>query len=179
MMTKLDSAGAFHRLTIVPMTAALANLAALLNKAEAFERKDGRDPALLLQKRLYPDMFTLNQQLLYALYLPCDFARHFTDVAPPRAGYDEISFAEVYTSIEVVSGYLGSIRAQRMDELANKIVPSFFDGKRGVVAETYAARVSMPDFYFHLSLAYAILRHNGVPLAKSDYIGDVEMVGLE
>ncbi len=177
-MTKSSSSGRFHRLTVAPMMASLTNLGAILNKAEAFERDGGRDPALMLQKRLYPDMFTLNQQLLYALYLPCDFARHFADEAPPRAGYDEKSFAEVYTSISTVNKYLGAIRPDFMDELAGKIVPSFFDGKRGVVAETYAARVSMPDFYFHVSLAYAILRHNGVPLVKDDYLGAVETVAL-
>lgn len=177
-MTAKSPAGAFHRLTIVPMIAALDNLGRILGKAEAHERNAGRDPALLLEKRLAPDMFTLNQQLLYALYLPCDFARHFADAPPPRAGYDEASFAEVHASLAVVIGYLGSIRAERMDALAGKIVPSFFDGKRGVGAETYAARVSLPDFYFHMTVAYAILRHNGVPLVKDDYIGAVAMLAL-
>ena len=177
-MTKANSTGRFHRLTIMPMMASLSNLRGISGKAEAFERDGGRDPALLLQKRLYPDMFTLNQQLLYALYLPCDFARHFADEAPPRAGYDEKSFEQVYASLSAVSEYLGAIDPDHMDALADRIVPSFFDGKRGVAAETYAARVSMPDFYFHLSVAYAILRHNGVPLVKDDYLGTVEMVAL-
>lgn len=178
-MAKTNSAGAFHRLTIAPMIAALDNLASILTKAEAHERTEGRDPEALLEKRLYPDMFTLNQQLLYALYLPCDFARHFGDAPPPRAGYDEKSFAEVQASITAVRDYLGTIQAGRMDDASDKIVPSFFDGKRGVAAETYAARVSMPDFYFHISLAYAILRHNGVPLMKDDFLGAIKTVALD
>ncbi len=178
-MATYDSAGAFHRLTIVPMIAGLANLGAILRKAEKHEHDGGRDPAALQQKRLYPDMFTLNQQLLYALYLPCDFARHFTDAPPPRAGYDEKSFAEVYASISAVTQYLKSIQAAKMDELSTKIVPSFFDSKRGVEAETYAAAVSMPDFYFHLSVAYAILRHNSVPLVKDDFLGTIKSVALD
>ena len=58
------------------------------------------------------------------------------------------------------------------------VVPTFFDGKQGLAAESYAAHMIMPDFYFHLTVAYAILRHNGVPLGKSDFIGKVETVPL-
>ena len=52
-------------------------------------------------------------------------------------------------------------------------VPLFYDDKRGLPAVDYAARQAMPNFYFHLVVAYAILRHNGVPLGKDDFIGDI------
>ncbi len=170
--------GSFHRLTIVPMIAALGNLRRILAKAEAHAVSAGIAPQILLQERLYPDMFCLIQQLQYALFLPCDFARHFADTAAPRAGYDEASFGDIYESAKQVEAYLGAIRPQRMDELAEQIVPSFFDSKKGIAAEAYAAAVSLPDFYFHLSIAYAILRHNGVPLVKADFLGQVRSVPL-
>ncbi|MBM3523699.1 MAG: DUF1993 domain-containing protein, partial [Alphaproteobacteria bacterium] len=53
----------------------------------------------------------------------------------------------------------------------SKQVPTFMDDKMKMNVVDYAASVSLPDFYFHLSVAYAILRHNGVPLGKSDYLG--------
>lgn len=177
-MTSSARTGAFHRLTIVPMIAALGNLGRILAKAEAHAVGNGVVPAHLLQQRLYPDMFSLIQQLQYALYLPCDFARHFAESEPPRAGYDEASFADVQASLKRVTDYLGTISASRMDELAELVVPSFFDPKQGVASEAYAASVTMPDFYFHLSIAYAILRHNGVPLAKADFLGAISSVPL-
>jgi hypothetical protein len=177
-MTRHSTAGAFHRLTIVPLMAGLTNLGTVLAKAEAHERAAGRDPEAMLPRKLAPDMFDLNRQLLYALYLPCDFARHFAEAEPPRAGYDEKSFAEVHASLATVIAYLGTVDAARMDARAGDLVPSFFDGKRGVVAETYAASVTMPDFWFHVTAAYAILRHNGVPLVKNDYLGPIASVPL-
>ena len=56
------------------------------------------------------------------------------------------------------------------------VVPIFFDGSQGLPAETYSAHMIMPDFYFHLTIAYAILRHNGVPLGKGDFIGELKTV---
>ena len=52
-----------------------------------------------------------------------------------------------------------------------RLVPTFFDSAKGLPAEDYAAIIVMPDFYFHVSIAYAILRHNGIPLGKADLIG--------
>jgi hypothetical protein len=113
----------------------------------------------------------LIQQLQYALYLPMDFAQHFADASPPRVGYEEASFADVYASLKLAVDYLTSIPPARLAERSTRLVPTFFDSAKGLPAEDYAAIIVMPDFYFHLSIAYAILRHNGVPLGKADLIG--------
>jgi hypothetical protein len=177
-MTHIVHEGAFHRLTIAPMMAALENLGRILLKAKAHAVDAGIDPEALLNARLYPDMFSLIQQLQYALFIPADFAQHFAAEPPPKVGYEEKSFAEVHASLGLTTAYLRSIPPARMDERAGLIVPTFFDGTRGLAAESYAAHMIMPDFYFHLTIAYAILRHNGVPLGKSDFIGEVETVPL-
>jgi hypothetical protein len=119
-------------------------------------------------------MFSLIQQLQYALFLPADFAQHFAAEPPPKVGYDEKSFADVHASLAQAIAYLRSVPPARMDERAGRAVPLFFDPKQGLKAETYAAHVVMPDFYFHLTVAYAILRHNGVPLGKSDFLGELK-----
>ena len=177
-MTHIVHQGAFHRLTIAPMMAALENLRKILAKAEAHAADTKKDPVTLLNARLYPDMFTLIQQLQYALFIPCDFARHFAENPPPKVGYEENSFAEVNEGIGLAIDYLRSVSPARMDELAGLVVPTFFDESLGLAAETYAAHMIMPDFYFHLTVAYAILRHNGVPLGKRDFIGKIETVPL-
>lgn len=175
-MTHTVRDGALHRLTIVPMTAALENLDAILRKAEAHAAET--DPAALLEARLYPDMFSLIQQLQYALFIPMDFARHFSDDPPPQVGYEEASFADIHAGMGLASAYLRAVAPARMDAQAERIVPTFFDASLGQTAETYAAQVIMPDFYFHLTVAYAILRHKGVPLGKRDFLGQLTTVRL-
>ena len=123
-------------------------------------------------------MFSLIQQLQYALFIPVDFARHFTGEAPPKVGYEEKTFAEVHAGLELALAYLSSISPAEMDERAGLVVPILFDEKQGLPAEYYATKIIMPDFYFHLTIAYAILRHKGVPLGKSDFIGKLETVPL-
>ena len=161
----------FHRLTIGALIGSLSNLEKILKKAEAHAKTNKFEPDVLLAARLYPDMFSLIQQLQYALYLPMDFAQHFADASPPRVGYEEASFADVYASLKLAIDYLSSIPPDRLAERSTRLVPTFFDSAKGMPAEDYAAIIVMPDFYFHLSIAYAILRHNGVPLGKADLIG--------
>lgn len=177
-MSHIVHEGAFHRLTITPMMAALDNLGKILTKAEAHAVDTKIDPLTLLNARLYSDMFSLIQQLQYALFIPCDFARHFAAEPPPKVGYEEKSFAEVHEGMGLATAYLCSISPARMDEDAGLVVPTFFDASRGLAAESYAAHMIMPDFYFHLTVAYAILRHNGVALGKRDFIGKIETVSL-
>jgi len=169
----------FYRLTIAAMINSLENLDRILVKAEAHARARKIEPEVFLSARLYPDMFSLVQQLQYALYLPMDFAQHFADTPPPRVGYDEASFEDVHASLKTATAYLDAIPVSRLAERVQRAVPTFFDSKKGMPAEDYAAIVAMPDFYFHLSIAYAILRHNGVPLAKMDFIGQYKSVPLK
>ncbi len=174
----MTPACAFHRLTIVPMISALENLDDILRKAEAHAAGAKIEPEVFLNSRLYPDMFSLIQQLQYALFIPADFAQHFAPEAAPKVGYEEASFAQVHDSLKTAVAYLKSIDPKVMDERAGRVVPTFFDPSRGLPAETYAAHMIMPDFYFHLTAAYAILRHNGVPLGKMDFIGKLETSAL-
>ena len=169
MNSKHDNS--FHRLTIAALSGALGNLEKILKKAEAHAGKNKIDPNVLLAARLYPDMFSLIQQLQYALYLPMDFAQHFADTPPPRVGYEEASFADVYASLKLATAYLDAIPPERLAERIARQVPTFFDSAKGMPAQEYAAIVAIPDFYFHLTVTYAILRHNGVPLGKDDLIG--------
>lgn len=162
---------AFHALTIGSMLATLGNLRGIVAKAQAHMAAMKIEPKALLESRLYPDMFNLIQQLQYSLYLPADFARHFTTATPPKVGYDEKDFDEFLKSLGLAEAYLRSVSPARMRQRAGDIVPLFYHDARGMTALDYAARVIVPDFHFHVTVAYAILRHNGVPLGKSDYFG--------
>lgn len=168
----------FHRLTIGSMHNSLAAIGDVLRKAEGHAAERKIEPSVLLASRLYPDMFPLIKQLHYILYLPLEFARHFTEDPVPKVGYDEQTFEAVHQSLAAAMSYLDGIDAAAMNENAARIVPVFFNPERGMPAGAYAAHMMVPDFFFHLTVAYAILRHNGVPLGKNDYIGHLDLTDL-
>lgn len=159
------------------MVAGLRNLKGILVKAEEHAKQHRIDPASLLSASLYADMFNLQQQLQYACFLPVDFAQHFSSSPPPRVGYDEATLPEFLASIDSTIAYLEAVTPERLVGPERKL-PVFFNAKQGMAAEDYAASVTMPDFYFHTTVAYAILRHKGVPLGKSDFLGELQSVPI-
>jgi uncharacterized protein len=162
---------AVHRLTTVQLAASVRNMRAIMDKANQHAREHGFETTILLQSRLYPNMFNLLQQLQYVCYLSVDLAQHFSSKPAPRVGYDEETWEQLTASLDTTAAYLKAISASDVERNVGKQVPTFMDDKMKMNVVDYAASVSLPDFYFHLSIAYAILRHNGVPLGKSDYLG--------
>ena len=163
---------AVHRLTIAAMHHTLANLAKILDKAEAHAKAHEIPLENLLQSRLFPDMYSLLQQLQYTCFLPVDYAKHFAQGEPPRVGYDEATWEDLRKSIDTTIAYLAAVPEARVAQDAEKLVPVFFDDTQGLSAIDYAAKVLVPNFHFHVTVAYALLRHNGVPLGKGDFLGD-------
>ncbi len=170
---------ALHGFTIPAFIRTLENASRIVAKAERHARRYGIEPATLLSARLYPDMFTLLQQLQYLCFIPVDFAKNLSRAAAPRVGYDETTFAELKTSLKQTIGYLRAIKPEHFKARANTPLPLFFDPSRGLPAEALAGRMTLPNFYFHATIAYAILRHNGVPLGKADFIGPLDAVPLK
>ena len=77
-------------------------------------------------------MFSLLQQVQYACFIPVDFARHFSDVPPPRVGYDEASFADLKASLKQTIAYLRAITPKQFAERGAPLLPLFFDSARGL-----------------------------------------------
>jgi hypothetical protein len=169
----MSMTNAVHRLTVSQMAASVQNMLAIMAKAEAHAAGNGFDTATLLQARLHPNMFNLLQQLQYVCYLAVDLAQHFSSVPPPRVGYDEEKWEQLQASLEATAVYLTAISETDVAKNEGRQVATFMDDKIKMNVVDYAARVSLPDFYFHMTVAYAILRHNGVPLGKSDYLGKI------
>ena len=177
-MTSPASSNAMHALTIGTILTGLRNTARIMDKANVHVAAHGIAMENMLQTRLYPDMFNLLQQLQYVAYLAVDFARHFSERPAPRVGYDEASWAELRQSLETAADFLAAIAPSRVSEQADNIVPTFIDASKGMAVTDYAAAVIVPDFHFHMVMAYALLRHNGVPIGKSDFLGELAMVDL-
>ncbi len=150
----------------------LANLDALLEKAEANAGLRKIDPAVLLASRLAPDMFPLLRQVQIA----CDFAK---GPIARLAGIDNPKFEDVETDIAGLKARIAKTLA-----FVNAVPASALDGAetRDITiqagsqtmefkGQAYLVGFAIPNFYFHLSMAYAILRHNGVDVGKRDFIG--------
>jgi hypothetical protein len=150
----------------------LGNLAGILEKAAEHCAARKIDPAALIRFRLYPDMFDFARQVQVA----CDHARNgaarLAGVEAPELEKTEQSFAELIERVRKTIAYLESLRPEQFDTAETREIAI----KRGETIVTYAGldyllhRV-LPNFYFHVTTAYAILRHNGVELGKRDYIG--------
>ncbi len=150
----------------------LNNLAGILEKAAGHCAARKIDPAALIRFRLYPDMFDLARQVQAA----CDHARNgaarLTGSEAPELEKTEQTFAELIERIRKTIAYLETLHPEQFDDAQTREVAI----KRGETTVTYTGldyllnRV-LPNFYFHVTTAYDILRHNGVELGKRDYIG--------
>ncbi len=170
---------ALYAFTIPVFMRTLENVSKVLATAERHAKRHDIEPATLLSARLYPDMFSLLQQVRYLCFIPVDFAKNFTKAAAPRVGYDETSFADLKASIKKTIGYLRAIKPEALQARRSTLLPIFFDSSRGLQPEAHATRMTLPNFFFHAVVAFAILRHNGVPIGKADYLGPLNALPLK
>src|SRR5713226_10153028 len=151
-----------------------AVLSELLRKGEAHAAGYKITPSALLTARLFPDMFPLTGQVQAA----CDTAKRATarlvGVEPPRFEDNEATFEELYARIQRTSEFVEKFQADAFrDADTRKIELKMSAGVVSLTAEEYLTRFALPNFYFHVTTAYDILRHNGVTLGKRDYLGNM------
>jgi uncharacterized protein len=150
----------------------LANLSHILDRGEAHAEARKFDPAVLLTYRLAPDMLPFTRQVLIA----CDAAKNgvarISGVEAPKFDDTESTFPELKARIQKTLDYLASVPDQRMDGTEDKDItfPIGRDKTRTMKGEAYLKHWALANFHFHVTMAYAILRHNGVDLGKSDYL---------
>ena len=151
----------------------LRNLSALLHKAAEHAAAQKWDPQVLLQARLYPDMFPLVRQVQFATDTAKFAVARLAGVESPRFDDVETTFEELYARLDAVSAYLRTFDEAALEGSQDRSITLTtrtrgelkFDG-RG-----YLLGFVLPNLFFHATTAYAILRHNGVPLGKLDYLG--------
>ena len=150
----------------------LKGLSTVLRKAAARAEEKGYDPVALLQARLYPDMFPLTRQV----QICTDFARgsiaRLAGDEPPVLTDNEASFGDLIARVEKTAAFVAAYSADRIDGSEEREITLVRRGQSTVVkGQSYLLQQAMPNFYFHLTTAYAILRHNGVEIGKKDYLG--------
>lgn len=154
----------------------LSNLQRWLDKAVENAAARSFDPEVLLTARLAPDQLPLLRQVQIA----CDTAKISCALVAgktaPKHPDTEQSIADLKARIDTVREYLGSFKEEDFAGAESRVLtPPALQG-RSVKASDYLAQFSIPNFYFHVTTAYSILRHNGVVLGKRDYIGRVTLV---
>lgn len=158
-------------ITVPQFTKMLENLTAILDKAAAFSDQKKFELDVLLQARLAPDQFNLIRQI----QISCDTAKlcasRLTGKEAPVQNDTEKTLPELKQRIESTISYLKSFSPKDYAE-ANKrsISQPRWEGQY-LTGEEFVLQHAVPNFYFHMTTAYAILRHNGVEIGKKDYLG--------
>jgi hypothetical protein len=165
-----DAGFAAHR-AIVQMKKMLLNMEAWFDKAVAYAKVRSFDPEVLLGARLAPDQLPLVRQVQSA----CDRAKfagaRLAGKEAPRHPDDEKTMDELRARIRVCAAYLDTFVAEDFRGASTRIVElPFFDDKT-IEGSDYLIELGQPGFYFHVTTAYSILRHNGVDLTMRDFIG--------
>jgi uncharacterized protein len=152
----------------------LKSLSALLDKGQAHAEARKIDPLVLTAARLYPDMFAFARQIQTA----CDTAKgamaRLAGVDNPKHEDTEQTFAELKARVEKTIAFIETFKPAQIDGTEEKALTIKL-GPREVQWKgmQYLLGFALPNFYFHAATAYDILRHNGVELAKRDFIGNV------
>ncbi len=150
----------------------LAQVLVWIDKTSAYAEATQFDPDTLLTARLYPNMFPLTRQLGAA----CDTAKlavsRLSGVDAPKHADDQATWGEVRERVQSVLDWMQGVMAEATFEGAadQRIRFPWYPG-HSLIGDAYLKQFAMPNFYFHASMTYAILRHNGVPLGKLDFLG--------
>ena len=126
-----------------------------------------------LQARLFPDMFPLVKQVQIA----CDFARgvsaRLAGVDVPAAAGTEASFADLDALLDATLGFIAGLEAARFDGAEGRdiVLRPGTPKERRLAGQAYLSSYGLPQFFFHVTTAYALLRHNGIAIGKKDFMG--------
>ena len=150
----------------------LENLSAILKKAATHAATKKIDESVLLNARLFPDMLPLSRQV----QIVCDTAKagacRLAEIAIPSHPDTETNFLQLEERINKTIELLKTIKADQIDNKEDLKISYHQHGKdRNYIGLPYLLNYVLPNLYFHISIAYAILRHNGIEIGKKDYLG--------
>ncbi len=150
----------------------LTNLSAILKKGEVHAQGKKIDPAVFTGARLAPDMLPLVRQIQIASDQVKGCAARLAGMEPPAYEDKEQSFADLYARIDKTIAYLKSVKPAQIDGSEERRVELKLRDKTVVLkGQDYLFERVYPNFFFHVTTAYAILRHNGVEIGKGDFLG--------
>jgi hypothetical protein len=160
-----------YDITVPPLTRALNNLSHILKKGEEYADAKKIEHAVLLNARLFPDMYPLIRQVQIATDMSKGAVARLADLEVPKYEDDETTFEQLQARITKTLAFIESVKPEQMQGAETRDVkilvrnmPMEFKGL------DYLLKWVNPNVYFHVTTAYNILRHNGVELGKTDYL---------
>jgi uncharacterized protein len=151
----------------------LRNLSAMLDKAQAHAEARKIDPAALTTFRLFPDMFPLTRQVQAVCDVSKGAVARLAGVEVPKHEDTEQTFPELKARIAKTIDFISTIKPEQIDGAEDKSITLKL-GKQEYTFKgmQYLLNYAYPNFYFHATTVYNILRHNGVELGKKDFVGE-------
>jgi hypothetical protein len=157
---------------IPPLKRALSNLAAILKKGEEYADAKKVEHQVLLNSRLFVDMYPLTRQVQIATDMSKGAGARLAAIEIPKYEDNETSFAELQARIAKTIAFLDSINPQQLEGAETRdITITIRKADIKFSGQDYLLKWVLPNVYFHVTTAYNILRHNGVTLAKQDFLG--------
>jgi len=161
--------------SIPVLTRGLTTMSAVLDKAAAQAAAKKFDSAVLAQARLFPDMHPLVRQVQIACDTAKGAAGRLAGIEVPKHEDTETTFAELKARIAKTLDFLKSVSAAQLKDAENRAIElKFPSGSWKFTAVAYLTDFVLPNFYFHVSMVYALLRKNGIEIGKSDFLGDIQ-----
>jgi hypothetical protein len=151
----------------------LTALSDVLAKAEAHATAKNIEPDALLQARLFPDMFQLIRQVQIAADFAKGVSARLAGIEPPKFDDTEKTFADLQALIAKTLAFIGSISPELINGQEDReiVTRQGTPKEKRFDAQTYLLGYGLPQFFFHVTTTYAILRHSGVEVGKRDYMG--------
>ena len=158
----------------VPVFQQMLNaLSDVLKKAEAHATEKNIDPNALLQARLFPDMFQLVRQVQIAVDFAKGISARLAEIELPKYEDTETTFADLQALLSKVQAFLDGITPEQINgkEGIEIVTRPGTPKEKRFTGQSYLLTYGLPQFFFHVTTAYALLRHNGVEIGKRDYMG--------
>lgn len=152
----------------------LGNLSAILDKAAMHTEAKKIDPSVFINARLAPDMYPLSRQVQIASDVAKGCAARLAGIEVPSYEDNETTFPELQARIAKTVAFMQSVSPSQIDGSAERPITLKLRGREvSLLGQPYLLTFVLPNFYFHLTTTYAILRHNGLEIGKPDFIGGI------
>ena len=160
--------------SLPPILRTLTNLREILEKAAAHADAKKIDPSILVNARLYPDMLSLSRQVQIATDISKGAASRLAGVEPPKYEDNESTLPELIARIDKTITLLDTFKPGQIDGSEDKTITlPMHERTTTLKGMPYLLDFVLPNIYFHVTTAYAILRHNGVEIRKQDFLGKI------
>jgi hypothetical protein len=162
-----------YQASVPPMIRTLTNLQAILKKADEHAEAKKIPPSVLINARLYPDMFPLSRQVQIAADIAKRGAGRLAGVEMPKHEDCESTFQELIVRLDKVIALLETVKPEQIDGTEDKTIDlPMHDKVLTFKGLPFLLTYVLPNVYFHVTTVYAILRHNGVEIGKQDFLGN-------